>query len=221
MKKLQVCEGQNPCFFVGAKYLIFCTSMQINSLKVIQCHFQMTMWFRNDNYELLVACGNCCWPHLGFTNVAQDIVQHITHARKKKTKKKKIGQWICHQWFIRSRVSARRLFPEVTHCPFMSEDTHALTDLPLVWIHGRINTSASKCFHFFSLFFPPLLLGCCSSSFGCISHLRLSRAWGNSSCVRGMAAVSPLREWRDRFWTMIRDNVPDGKKRLTGKQKRK
>lgn len=36
---------------------------------------------------------------------------------------------------------------------FMSEDTHALTDLPLVWIHGRNNTSASKCFHFFSLFF--------------------------------------------------------------------
>lgn len=156
MKKLQVCEGQNPCLFIGAKYLIFCTSIQLNSLKVIQWDFLMTMWFCNDNYELLVACGNCCWPHLGFTNVAQDIVQHITHARKKKDQKKKeIGHLICHQWFIRSRVSARRLFPEVTHCPFMSEDTHALTDLPLVWIHGRINTSASKCFHFFSLFFPP------------------------------------------------------------------
>lgn len=79
---------------------------------------------------------------------------------------------------------------------------------------AELTLQPQSAFTFFLFFFPPLPLGCCSSCFGCISHLRLSRAWGNSSCVRGTAAVSPLREWRDRFWTMIRDNVPDGKKKV-------
>lgn len=76
------------------------------------------------------------------------------HSRTKKKAKKKIGHLICHQWVIRSCVWARRLFPEVTHCPFMSDDTHVLTDLVLVDIPGRMNTTASKCFHFSIFFFP-------------------------------------------------------------------
>ncbi len=39
-KKLQVCESQQSCLFVGDQILIFHHNLQINSLKILQCDFQ-------------------------------------------------------------------------------------------------------------------------------------------------------------------------------------
>ncbi len=38
-KKLQVCESQQSCLFVGDQILIFHHNLQINSLKILQCDF--------------------------------------------------------------------------------------------------------------------------------------------------------------------------------------
>ncbi len=38
-KKLQVCESQQSCLFVGNQILIFHHNLQINSLKILQCDF--------------------------------------------------------------------------------------------------------------------------------------------------------------------------------------
>ncbi len=38
-KKLQVCESQQSCSFVGDQILIFHHNLQINSLKILQCDF--------------------------------------------------------------------------------------------------------------------------------------------------------------------------------------
>ncbi len=38
-KKLQVCESQQSCLFVGDRILIFHHNLQINSLKILQCDF--------------------------------------------------------------------------------------------------------------------------------------------------------------------------------------
>ncbi len=38
-KKLQVCESQQSCLFVGDQILIFHHHLQINSLKILQCDF--------------------------------------------------------------------------------------------------------------------------------------------------------------------------------------
>jgi len=38
-KKLQVCESQKSCWFVGDQKLIFHPDLQINSLKILQCDF--------------------------------------------------------------------------------------------------------------------------------------------------------------------------------------
>ncbi len=38
-KKLQVCESQQSCLFVGDQILIFHHNFQINSLKILQCDF--------------------------------------------------------------------------------------------------------------------------------------------------------------------------------------
>ena len=38
-KKLQVCESQKSCLFVGDQILIFHHNLQINSLKILQCDF--------------------------------------------------------------------------------------------------------------------------------------------------------------------------------------
>ncbi len=38
-KKLQVCERQQSCLFVGDQILIFHHNLQINSLKILQCDF--------------------------------------------------------------------------------------------------------------------------------------------------------------------------------------
>ncbi len=39
-KKLQVCESQQSCLFVGDQILIFHHNLQINYLKILQCDFQ-------------------------------------------------------------------------------------------------------------------------------------------------------------------------------------
>ncbi len=38
-KKLQVCESQQSCLFVGDQILIFHHNLLINSLKILQCDF--------------------------------------------------------------------------------------------------------------------------------------------------------------------------------------
>ncbi len=38
-KKLQVCESQQSCLFVGDQILIFHHNLQINCLKILQCDF--------------------------------------------------------------------------------------------------------------------------------------------------------------------------------------
>ncbi len=38
-KKLQVCESQQSCLFVGDQILIFHHNLQINSLKILECDF--------------------------------------------------------------------------------------------------------------------------------------------------------------------------------------
>ncbi len=38
-KKLQVCESQKSCLFVGDQILIFHHNLQINSVKILQCDF--------------------------------------------------------------------------------------------------------------------------------------------------------------------------------------
>ncbi len=38
-KKLQVCESQQSCLFVGDQILIFDHNLQINSLQILQCDF--------------------------------------------------------------------------------------------------------------------------------------------------------------------------------------
>ncbi len=38
-KKLQVCESQQSCLFVGDQILIFHHNLQINSLQILQCDF--------------------------------------------------------------------------------------------------------------------------------------------------------------------------------------
>ncbi len=38
-KKLQVCESQQSCLFVGDQILIFHHHLQINYLKILQCDF--------------------------------------------------------------------------------------------------------------------------------------------------------------------------------------
>ncbi len=38
-KKLQGCESQQSCLFVGDQILIFHYNLQINSLKILQCDF--------------------------------------------------------------------------------------------------------------------------------------------------------------------------------------
>ena len=39
LKKLQVCESQKSCLFVGDQILILQRNLPINSLKILQCNF--------------------------------------------------------------------------------------------------------------------------------------------------------------------------------------
>ncbi len=39
-KKLQVCESQQSCLFVGDQILIFHHNLLINSVKILQCDFR-------------------------------------------------------------------------------------------------------------------------------------------------------------------------------------
>ncbi len=39
LKKLQVCESQQSCLFVGDQIVIFHHNLQINSLKILQCDY--------------------------------------------------------------------------------------------------------------------------------------------------------------------------------------
>jgi len=44
-KKLQVCESQKSCWFVGDQILMFHHNLQINSLKILQCDFLDFIFF--------------------------------------------------------------------------------------------------------------------------------------------------------------------------------
>ncbi len=44
-KKLQVCESQQSCLFVGDQILIFHHNLQISYLKILQCDFLFFIFF--------------------------------------------------------------------------------------------------------------------------------------------------------------------------------